>query len=156
MLFNWSIILTDDEYKANCLNAYFEEQSTLDLASEPMLPPSVDLTHGDPNIRSSIQEITADPSTVFSILNSLNVNKATGSDGLSKTLLKHCASFLYCHISIIAQLSFNTGVFPKLWKSANIVPLHKKGDKNCKSNYRPIALLSNVSKVLERLVYKVF
>ena len=132
------------------------EQSTLDLASEPRLPPSADLTHCDPNICSSIQEITVDPSIVFSILNSLNVSKATGLDGLSNTLLKHCASSLYCPISIIAQLSFNTGVFPKLWKSANVVPLHKKGDKNCKSNYRPIALLSNVSKVLERLVYKVF
>ena len=113
-LIDGSIVLTDDESKANCLNAYFVEQSTLDLAREPRLPPSVDLTHGDPNIRSSIQELTVDPSTVFSILNSLNVNKDTGSDGLSNTLLKHCASSLYCPISIIAQLSFNTGVFPKL------------------------------------------
>ena len=75
---------------------------------------------------------------------------------MSNTLLKQCASSLYCPISIIAQSSFNAGIFPKLWKLANVVPLHKKGDKNCKSNYRPIALLSNVSKVLERLVYNAF
>ena len=75
-----SIILTDDESKANCLNAYLVEQSTLDLANEPMLPTSIDLTHGDPDIHSSIKEITFDPSIVLSILNSLNVNKA--SDGL--------------------------------------------------------------------------
>ena len=56
-------------------------------------------------------------------------------------------------ISIIAKLSFDTGTFPKIWKTANVVPIFLKGEKCCKKNYRPISLLSNISKVLERLVY---
>ena len=51
------------------------------------------------------------------------------------------------------QISLNSGQFPNIWKKANVVPLFKKGEKNSKTNYRPISLLSNVSKVLERLVY---
>ena len=146
-------LLTDDSSKADCLNAYFVEQSTLDLASEPVLPYCTGLPRSDLENDGCLTEITVDPLIVFSILSSLNVNKATGPDGLCNTLLKHCASSLYHPISILAQMSLNTGTFPKVWKSANVVPLYKNGDKNCKSNYRPISLLSNVSKVLERLVY---
>jgi hypothetical protein len=47
----------------------------------------------------------------------------------------------------------NTGVFPSVWKQANVVPIHKKNDKQRKENYRPISLLSCVGKIMERIVY---
>ena len=154
-LIDGAAVLTDDVSKSNCLNAYFVEQSTLDLANEPLLPSPMDNgpLYGASSNNCFLEEITVDPSIVYSILNSIDASKATGPDGISNKLLKHCASSLYCPISIIAQMSFNAGIFPQIWKSANVVPLYKKGEKTCKSNYRPISLLSNVSKVLERLVY---
>jgi hypothetical protein len=48
------------------------------------------------------------------------------------------------------------GVFPSKWKVSNVCPVFKNGDKQNKSNsnYRPIALLSLVSKCLETIVFK--
>ena len=40
-----------------------------------------------------------------------------------------------------------------MWKCANVVPVHKKNEKNLKANYRPISLLSIFEKALEKLVY---
>ena len=43
---------------------------------------------------------------------------------------------------------------PNIWKEANVSPIHKKNDLSDVSNYRPISLLSTVSKVLEKIVHK--
>ena len=50
--------------------------------------------------------------------------------------------------------SLADGVFPRTWKLANVSPVYKKGSKSDKVNYRPISLLSNMSKVLEKIVFK--
>ena len=56
-------------------------------------------------------------------------------------------------LSIIYQNCFNTSTFPYLWKKSNIVPVHKKGDKQIVNNYRPVSLLPVCRKILERLVF---
>ena len=45
------------------------------------------------------------------------------------------------------------GALPSVWKLANVVPVHKHGEKTYVENYRPISLLSLVSKVLERCIF---
>ena len=45
-------------------------------------------------------------------------------------------------------------VFPDQWKIAHVIALFKKGDKSLASNYRPVSLLSCVSKILEKKIYK--
>ena len=48
------------------------------------------------------------------------------------------------------NISFNQGVFPNILNVANVIPIHKNGDKlNC-NNYRPISLLFNISKIYEK------
>ena len=123
------------------------------MSDEPELPDFI--PERDQKTDASICEITISPAQVFSALKSLDAGKATGPDGIGNTVLKSCASALCVPISIVSQISLNSGFFPKIWKQANVVPIFKKGEKNCKANYRPISLLSNVSKVLERLVYNV-
>ena len=54
----------------------------------------------------------------------------------------------------LINLSFSTGVFPDLLKIANIIPVLKKGDRQDYSNYRPISLISNLSKLIEKLAHK--
>jgi hypothetical protein len=49
--------------------------------------------------------------------------------------------------------SLHTGIIPKEWKLANVVPVYKKDNKEHSENYRPISLLSIVSKTLERCVF---
>ena len=39
------------------------------------------------------------------------------------------------------------------WKKANVVPIHKKGDKQTLKNYRPVSLLPIWGKIFERLIY---
>ncbi len=61
-------------------------------------------------------------------------------------------------IPVLTQLfqkSLNEGIFPDYWKLTNIFPIYKnKGDKQCKDNYRPIALTSCLSKLFEQIVNK--
>ena len=52
------------------------------------------------------------------------------------------------------NLSFMTGVFPSVLKTAKVVLVFKKDSKLDCSNYGPIALLSNIGKVLEKPIYK--
>ena len=52
------------------------------------------------------------------------------------------------------NLSFTTGVFPSVLKTAKVVPVFKKDSKLDYSNYHTISLLSNIEKILEKLMYK--
>ena len=47
-----------------------------------------------------------------------------------------------------------TGVFPSVLKTAKVIPVFKKDSKLDYSNYRPISLLSNIEKILEKLMYR--
>ena len=50
--------------------------------------------------------------------------------------------------------SFEKGLFLDIWKIANVIPTFKKGDKSQSFNYRPVALLSCIGKLQERIVFK--
>ena len=54
---------------------------------------------------------------------------------------------------MIFKQSIEAGVFPSEWKKANIVPTHKKGDKQTLKNYCPVSLLPICGKILERLIF---
>ena len=54
----------------------------------------------------------------------------------------------------IINLSFNEGKFPTQLKSANMIPVFKKQDKLEVNNYRPISLISNISKIIEKLIHR--
>ena len=53
----------------------------------------------------------------------------------------------------IFKLSLAKGVFPKKWKQANIVPIHKKGSTKNPANYRSVSLIPLFGKALEKVVY---
>ncbi len=90
---------------------------------------------------------------VFSALSSLNPSKASGMDSIGPKILKTCSLGLHEVLHHLFSLSLITCSIPPEWKIHCIVPVFKSGDKCSVSNYRPISLLSSVSKVLERLVY---
>ena len=99
-----------------------------------------------------LQDISLSPCEIAAALRSLDVSKATGPDEISARLLKETAEQIAPSLTLLYNKSLETGVFPDEWKLANIVPIHKKDNKDHVENYRPISLLSIISKVLERCV----
>ena len=100
-----------------------------------------------------ITELTLSEHEVELALKSLDINKATGPDGIPAKLRKETASIIAPSLSKLFNKSLHLGAVPEQWKLANVVPVFKKGDKGKIENYRPISLLSIVSKVLERRVF---
>jgi hypothetical protein len=70
------------------------------------------------------------------------------------SVIKYCRREISGPLANIFNEAFKSGIFPTRWKSANVVPVLKKGDRHKVSNYRPISLLSVISKVFEGLVHK--
>ena len=87
------------------------------------------------------------------IINGLDANKAHGYDGISIKMVKICSRAIAKPLCIIFKNCLNEGIFPNIWKKANVVPIHKKGDKRIISNYRPISLLPIFGKIFERIIY---
>lgn len=99
-----------------------------------------------------IPDLMCSSANVGELLLTLDVNKATGPDGLSARLLREAASVISDPLSKLFNMSLNRGKLPRDWKSANITPVYKNGGKEYVSNYRPISLTSLVVKTLEKLV----
>ena len=96
----------------------------------------------------------AGPAEVEKIIDELNIKKSIGPFGVPVFLLKSFKTFFSFWLSELVNLSFETGMFPDVLKTAKIHPLHKKDSKIDHHNYRPISLLSVVSKMFEKLIYK--
>ena len=61
------------------------------------------------------------------------------------------------HLNLITEIindSFKNGIFPDELKLAEVSPIFKKKDSLKKENYRPVSVLSHISKIFERLMYK--
>ena len=92
---------------------------------------------------------TVNDSFVGKVIKSLKSKSSSGYDGVSGSILKSVQDILRTPLAHIINTSIVTGKFPTPWKSAHVVPIHKKGDKMSTTNYRPVSLLAVSSKVLE-------
>jgi hypothetical protein len=92
------------------------------------------------------------PEEVRSILKNMDKKNSPDLDGISLTLLKHIATEISLPLSHIFNLSLQTGTFPTKLKTSRVVPIFKAGDKTSCDNYRPISLVSSISKILEKAV----
>ena len=85
-------------------------------------------------------------------LQALKPNKSPGPDYIPTRILQVCANELALSITVLLNKSFSTGAVPDDWKSADISPIHKKGSKHRRENYRQISLTSVVCKIGEKIV----
>ena len=69
-------------------------------------------------------------------------------------MLKICGLSICKPLETNFRICLNHGKFPEEWKKANIVPVFKKGDKQCVKIYRSVSLLPICSKIFERIIYK--
>ena len=83
------------------------------------------------------------------------MKKANGPASIPSNALNIIKSEISAPLAEIFNLSFSTGIFPEVLKTAKVIPVYEnKGSTTDCSNYRPISLLSNLDKVLEKLIYK--
>ena len=86
------------------------------------------------------------------ILKTFESKKSQDLDGISIELLKFISTAISTPLSHIFNLSLSTGIFPSRLKTSRTVPIHKNGRADLCDNYRPISLLSTLSKILEKIV----
>ena len=83
----------------------------------------------------------------------MNRNKVHGHDNISIKMIQICGDSIIAPLSKIFQSAINSGHFPNTWKKGNIIPVHKKGNKNLIKNYRSISLLPIFGKIFEKVIY---
>ena len=96
----------------------------------------------------SAASCTADK--VLFLITSLDSSKANGPDGISAQMLKGTALSIAPSLAKLFNISISQGHFPACWKTSSVVPIPKSASYSEATNYRPISLLSIVSKMLER------
>ena len=86
-------------------------------------------------------------------LKGLRTKSSYGYDNISTKLLKQIHKPLMGPLCLIINQSLTTGIFPDRLKIARVFPAHKKGDITIPDNYRPISLLTSISKLFEKVVF---
>ena len=89
---------------------------------------------------------------IAKILQNLGPNKAQGHDKISIRVLQ-CGNSIWKPLELIFQQAMESDSFPSEWKKGNVIQIHKKDDKQCLKNYRPISLLPICGKVFEKLIF---
>lgn len=115
-----------------------------------------------PNISSSLNSLSNPPIDLNSIditinlvlkhLNSVNVHKGSGPDGVHPLFIKKCSNSLAKPICYLFKKSLSEGYVPKIWKQAWITPIPKGKVSHEIEMYRPISKLCQFSKILEKIV----
>ena len=88
---------------------------------------------------------------ILKIIRALNICKAHGYDDIFITTIKICDKSLAKTLSILLKSSTKSSYCPDIWKRSNILPIHKKNNKQLVNNYRPISLLSIFGKMFEKI-----
>ena len=95
---------------------------------------------------------------VLKIIKGLKNSSATGVDFLDTQSVKLVAELIAPALTHIINLSILTSTFPTIWKFSKVIPLLKSllSDKLIPKNYRPVALLPILSKVMEKAIFTQF
>ncbi|EFP02368.1 hypothetical protein CRE_01042 [Caenorhabditis remanei] len=131
-------VIVDDESKSelfgSCFSEYFnmDEEDILDIVNP---------------IKTTCTDILFVPAQIELLLSKLKSRNNTSPDNIPAIFLKKACTSLAFPLSIIFRESYRVGRLPSLWKTAIVLPLHKKGSCSDPSNYRPISLTSNICKV---------
>lgn len=138
-------IVCDDSGKAQLLNTFFSSVFTDEDLSH--IPEPTSQFVGTP-----IDTVPITAEAVRHKLDNLKTDAAPGPDGLHPKLLQLASAALAGPLSNLYRESLEQGILPSIWKSATVVPIHKKGSRSTPGNYRPISLTSIPCKVMESLV----
>ena len=137
---------TSSKEKADVFNRQFTSVFTMETPFDHL--------NNRANFCDAMEDITFSVGGIHSLLRKIDVSKAKGPDNISPKILKELADVIAPILAIIFQVSYNSGQVPSLWKTANVVPVFKCGDKTNPANYRPISLTCICCKLMEKIVLR--
>ena len=132
--------------KAKLVAENFSRNSNLDDSgtSLPVLPSKTTL---------KLYNIFVTHKKVRKVITNLDLSKASGPDCIPVVVLKNCEPELSYIPAELFNKCLKESCFPDCWKVSSVVPVFKNvGERSTAKNYRPVSLLSVVSKVFEKLV----
>ena len=88
---------------------------------------------------------------ILDIVKTFKNKKSTDCFDIDMVLVKSIIEYILQPFTYICNLSFQTGMFPSKMKIAKVIPIYKNGERHQFTNYRPISLLPQFSKILEKL-----
>ena len=121
--------VTDMKTKANIFNKFFAEQCT-PLKNDSKLPPNQIFL-----AQSRLSSLDFNEDEILKIIRALNIHKAHGHDDISIRMIKICDISLLKPLIILFQNSTKSSHYPDIWKKSNIIPVHKKNNKQLVKNY---------------------
>lgn len=136
------------EHPQNIINAFGEYFSSVYQSSQSLTNKS--------SQSSSVNNIYFYPiceSEVITACKKLKDKMTSGTDNIPSFIVKDCAGVLSCPLAKIFNLCLNNKQYPSVWKETKICPVYKSGRKDNIENYRPISIISNLSKVFEIILY---
>ena len=139
--------VTDIQTKANIFNKFFADQCT-SLKNGSVLPKNqIFLT------QSRICTLDFNEEELMKIIRNLKVHKAHGQDDISIRMIKICDKSILKPLILLFENSMKSSYYPDIWKRSNIIPVHKKNDKQLVNNYRSISLLPIFGKIFEKIIF---
>ena len=146
--------VSDSKQIANALNSHFVNVGPR-LASRSEVKSGDDpLCHFHNRTEETVFQFKhVNESTVLEYFQNLKQGKSAGPDKIPTTILKDAADFICKPLTMIFNSSSRLGTFPDRWKIARITPLYKSGAKDDTNNYRPISILSVLSKLYEKIAH---
>ena len=145
-LFRGPGVLSSASDKAKVFAKNFSKKSTLDDSgiSLPVFPSRTNLKRHNITITSKM---------VKNVIMNLDSSKASGPDCIPVVVLKNCEPELPHILGELFNMCLKESCFPDFWKVSLLVPVFKNfGERSTAKNYRPVSLLSVVSKVFQKLV----
>ena len=121
--------------------------------SEPSNTTSIEMLLQEPGPRC-LEDLEFDEEDIAKAIKTIPTHSAPGPDGIPARVLRECTDELKKPIYILWRSSLNNGYVPVKLKQSNVIPIFKKGDRSLPLNYRPISLVSHISKIFEKVVVK--
>ena len=128
--------------------AHAGKDIAISIGETSIAPESFIKTNSAPILELS----STSPGEIVDIIKGFQSKSSYDTDGISMKILKAVAIEISSPLAHIFNLSLKTAIFPSSLKLSRVVPIHKGGKTDICDNYRPIALLSSISKILEKIV----